>query len=169
MSWEIVDKASQVTGVLAFLPILYSAYTLFRNDRRKKAELKNVGNKRNGRSGVLIVECVRKHEESMRAQVKEYVLELEAFRGKKNEIQDYISEATFKGDLSKNDMDKIVKNIRVAVGKLQTKGVGEYHVFIRGPMLLAAAAGGILYNSHAAVFYQRVQGGTYERWGAINR
>lgn len=166
--WKYIDLTSQVMGILATLPIAYSALALWRMKHQQNKEMARVKKTPGNCPGVIIVECLRDGEQSMHLQVMSYLLQQGEFKDRSGDIKKYTSEACFKGTLSEANMDEMVKKVRKAVAELQAKGVDKYHIFLRGPVVLAAITGGILYNSHTAVFYQHTRG-AYECWGTINR
>lgn len=165
--WELIDITSQILGILSFIPIAFSAYVLFHFYRTKKAELVRIRTEPGERPGILIVDSIRPGGQSIQGQVENWLWSQTEFKNKEEMLS--IETAEFRGDLDPKSMDEVVQGIRAAVGKLQTKGVTKYHVFIRGPMVLAAATGGVLYNHRPAVFYQQGNEGGYVCWGSINR
>ncbi|MEE9356404.1 MAG: SAVED domain-containing protein [Methylococcaceae bacterium] len=164
--WSNIDKASQVLGIIAFFPILYSAYVLFYIKRKEKVILEEIRKKPGDKPGVLIVDAIREGGE-IRPQVENWLWQQPEFEEKREYTM--MELVRFQGNLTYEDMAEINRSIRKAVGSLQSSGVTNYHVFIRGPLVLASVVGCILANHRPSILYQQTKNGGYESWGALNQ
>lgn len=116
--------------------------------------------------GILIVDAVHRDAGPIRSRVESWLWQRPQFSERKDDV--LIAEAEFTRSLKAANMDEMSRKLHHAIHKLQTQGVAQYHVFIRGPVVLAAMTGGILYNTRPTYFYHLGDHG-YENWGSIYR
>ncbi|PPC90171.1 MAG: hypothetical protein CTY34_08750 [Methylobacter sp.] len=163
--WIVIDQSSQILGILSFIPIIYSAWILGHIKRKRKKLLDNIRKTPGDKPGVLIIDSIRAGGESIHSQVENWLWQQPQFKDKQTTTEIEILE--FK-ELTPNDMIDINRRLRQSVGKLQSKGVTQYLIFIRGPLALAIVVGCVLANHRPSVIYQQSKHGGYESWGAIN-
>lgn len=116
--------------------------------------------------GILIVDAVHRDAGPIRSRVENWLWQRPQFSERKDDV--LIAEAEFTRSLKAASMDEMSRKLHQAIHKLQTQGVAQYHVFIRGPVILAAMTGGMLYNTRPTYFYH-LGDHDYENWGSIYR
>lgn len=165
MVWDWIDKMSQITGILAFLPILGTLWLVWGQERRRRRELKAIREAPGDRPAVLIIDIGSGG--SIRGQVENFIGQQESLR----QVLDSnnISCISRNHDLNRDEVDGIVKELRQSLDTMRNKGVTKVHLFYKGPVALAAMIGAELSNQTPTVLYQHMKNIGYENWGPLHR
>jgi hypothetical protein len=165
--WQFLDRAGIIIGIVMFAPVLYSAWALMMERRRKKIRIEKIRSTPGSRPSVLIVDVKKPDTESMRAQVENYL------RSGTTSIvvpDEAIFLAEYNGIMNSKDMDKFMIEVRKKVGKAVAYGTDKIHLFMRGPFPVIASVGEYLSNSNARIILHHSQPGEgYQNWGLLNR
>lgn len=164
--WDWIDKASQVTGILAFLPILGTLWLVWGQERRRKRELKAIREAPGSRPTILIIDV---GPASIRAQVENWLGKQEALRSIL-EDSDRIHCLDYSQDrLRSEETDRIIKDLRQALEKITTAGADKIHLFLRVPVVLGVMIGAELSNRTPVILYHHQPNSGYENWGPLHR
>lgn len=166
-TWLLLDHIGIIIGIVMFVPVLYSAWALWRERRRKRQYIEKIKSSPGNRPSVLIVEVKKPDTESMRAQVQNYL------SSQTPEIivpDEAVFIAEHNGIMKISDMDKFMAKVRKAFGKAVIYGTDKIHLFMRCPLPVAASVGEHLSNQNPQIILHHNQPGEgYQNWGLLNR
>lgn len=166
-TWQSLDRIAIIIGIVMFMPVLYSAWALMMERRRKKQSIDKIRSTPGDRPTVLIVEVKKPDTESMRAQVENYL------RSGTSTIivpDEAVFVAEHNGIMQSKDMDSFMAEVRKKIGKAVVYGTDKIHLFMRCPLPVAASVGEYLSNSNARIILHHNQPDEgYQNWGLLNR
>lgn len=166
-TWQFFDRIAIIIGIVMFFPVLYSAWALMTERRRKRQRIDKIRSTPGNRPSVLIVDVKKPDTESMRAQVENYL------RSGTTSIivpDEAVFVAEYNGFMNSKDMDKFMVEVRKKAGKAVAYGTDKMHLFLRCPLPVAASVGEYLSNSYAQIILHHNQPDEgYQNWGLLNR
>lgn len=162
-AWNVIDKASQVTGVLTVVPIIWTAMMVWHLDRRRRRELRRVAQTPGDRPAVLIVDV---GTDSIRAIAERWVRQQEDFRDLPESAIHYLDHP---GRLEIEQISGFMEKFRKAVGQIWKDGPDKIHLLYRGPIMLAAMIGAELSNGTTVILYQHESNFGYRNWGPLHQ
>lgn len=166
-TWQNLDRASIIIGIVMFIPVLYSAGVLMMERRKKRQRIDEIRSTPGDCPSVLIVEVKKPDAESMRIQVEKYIRSEAASIIVPDEA---VFIAEFNGIMQSKDMDSFMAKVRKRIGKAVAYGTDKIHLFMRCPLPVAASVGEYLSNSNVRIILHHNQPGEgYQNWGLLNR
>lgn len=163
MSWGLADKIGIILGYIAFLPLGYSAWILLTMERRRKNNLKRIRKEPGNRPVVLIVDLVKTLD--IQADVENFIRATDELKDIKSEDIHRVQRTK---DLSPDDVDSILEDIRKERYEIVCKGTDKIHLFFGGPSSIALMIGAEFSNGCSVICYQRNNDTKrYEVWGHI--
>ncbi len=159
MRW--IDPIGIWFGILTTVPIVWSWVLLTRETRRRSVLYEQIRREPGNRPAILILDLLPQHD--IGAAVENYRQQNEDLAAiPKQRIITVRHHRT----LVANGMHWLHRELRQAIGQLSRMGVDRVHLFVSGPLPVAAVAGAHLANSFQVTLYHW-QGGTYENWGPL--
>ncbi|QGT99809.1 hypothetical protein SYNTR_1216 [Candidatus Syntrophocurvum alkaliphilum] len=167
---DIVSYIGSITSIIAFIPVLYALWLLITVTKKRKQELERIRREPGQRPVFLIVDALV--DQDIQAQVENYIAnqpEFEQFKRNGTIPKDMIIYYSHNYEINNSNIDKIVKDIRKSKSQIQKKGVDKIHLFMAGPIMLAAVIGAELSNMTSTLIYQNTPNKGYECWGPMQR
>ncbi len=156
-----IDPVGIWLGVVSAVPIFGSWYLLIRESRRRAKIFRQIREAPGNRPAILVLDLLPQQD---------ITASVENFRARHGTLKAIPAEriVTLRRhrSLSAEAMDALHRELRDAIGRLSRLGVDRVHLFLSGPLPVAAVAGAHLANSFQVTLYHW-QGGTYENWGPL--
>jgi MFS superfamily sulfate permease-like transporter len=165
LTWQTIDRVGIIIGIIVSVPVFYSAIMIFLDRQQRRHHLKEVRRSPGHRPTVLIIDVARPHAAAIRTQVENWLRSQEEF---KDIPPKKIFVVRLEKEMVSKDMDKLIKDIQKKIGELMATGTDKVHLFMKGPLAVAACVGEILSNSGCPIIlYQNQPNHTYENWGPL--
>lgn len=162
--WSFIDKASQITGLLGFLPVVGTLWLVWGGERRRRRELRMICEAPGARPAVLIVDV---GEGSIRPAVENRLRQQPGFGGFPPDRIHHLDYP--KKDLDAGGVDALMEQFRKIEREIMAAGCDKIHLFLRAPLVVGAMVGAELSNRTAVILYQKSPNSDYEKWGPLQR
>jgi len=159
---DIAANISSYVTIVSVIPILYTAYEISLGKRRRHKKWHdetrtNIG----GRPSVLIVTI----DKNITVQVTGFLTKDENL---KNIPSDRIFVIHWNRRLQVDDMPAFHHDLKDKVHEISQSGANQLHVFISGPLFIAAMVGAELANfSNVLIYHQNNNDGGYVNFGRL--
>ncbi|MCX7897146.1 MAG: hypothetical protein N2441_04665 [Rhodocyclaceae bacterium] len=161
---ETLDPIATVISIVTALPIFWTWWSLTLGRQRRYRLWFESARKSSGKlPAVLIFDYLA--GKNIRVQVERFLASHETLKEIPPERVFYIGREK---TLQPEDMPAVAQEIRAMVAEVWRTGTDELHLFLAGPLAIAALVGAELANSNCRIhFYQNHMGSTYVDFGPL--
>jgi len=163
-AWIYLDRFGLILGLIAFVPVLFAAWSFIQYTRLKRRELMKIRSEPGFSPAVLVVTIGGM---SIGNEVERYLRTFEAF--KKFNFDERLFEVHRELEIQADDVDSIIADIEGAQNKIRASAVDKIHLFMKCPMPIAVMLGETLANRIPTIVYHKQQNKGYENWGTLHR
>jgi hypothetical protein len=155
--WSILNRASDVLGVLTALPMLAAAVLFLHRARRYRQRLREMEGQTTARPIALAISLTGL---DISEQVRGFLTNL----GMSWPVRVYCR----REEVSPETLPELLQGLARLKNNLSLEGVTEVHLFYAGPVALGLMLGGLLHNwVPVKVYHLNSFTGQYEFWGVI--
>src|SRR5262245_51116020 len=155
--WAILNRVSDVLGVLTALPMLIASFLFLHRARRYRQRLRAMEGQTTARPMALAISLTGL---DISEQVRGFLAELGAH---------WSLRVYCRGEaVSQDTLPGLIQRFVRLKNDLSLEGVTEVHLFYAGPVALGLMLGGLLHNwVPVKVYHLNSLTGQYEFWGVI--
>lgn len=159
--WEHIGKIANIIQILSVFPFLLTAYLFWSRAKKYKKLLMQQKGTTSEKPVALAIGLVGTGDIS--GQVSQFLTDNNLKMG----IESYFINVG-KG-VTKDNIQKILRDLLKIKAKLTTQGVTEVHLFLATPVAISAAIGAIFDNWVPVKVYQAIKTGGYEFWTILHK
>ncbi|MFQ5792471.1 MAG: SAVED domain-containing protein [Candidatus Binatia bacterium] len=155
--WSILNRVSDVLGVLTALPMLVAAVLFLHRARRYRQRLREMEGQTTAKPVALSVSLTGL---DISEQVRAFLCRL----GVSWPMRTYTRDE----EVNRETLPRLIQQLTHLKNQLSLEGVTEVHLFYTGPVALGVMLGGLLHNwVPVKVYHLNSLTGQYEFWGVI--
>lgn len=155
--WAILNRVSDVLGVLTAVPMLAAALLFLHKARRYRQRLQEMEGQTTAKPVALAISLTGV---DISEQVRAFLNGL----GVQWPLQSYWRDE----EVSEVTLPRLLQHLARRKNELSLEGVTEVHLFYAGPVALGIMLGGLLHNwVPVKVYHLNSLTGRYEFWGVI--
>lgn len=155
--WPMLNRLSDLLGVLTSLPMLAAALLFLHRARRYRQRLREMDGQTTPTPMVLAISFTGL---DISEQVRTFLLSMR--------VQWTVRAYTRAEEISPTALPAVMQHLMQLKNELSVDGVTEVHLFYAGPVALGIMLGGLLHNwVPVKVYHLNSFTGEYEFWGVV--